>query len=267
MWNTELTTTKINNFKVEIVSNYQKELLNYFMKDENKMMKFMSWVVYAIQKIPSLLDDTSSLTSAVLELAQLWIAPGIMQEAYILPYKGKATAIIGYQGFVRLLYEAGINSVYAEIVREKDTFKNILWIDPKIIHEVDPKLSQKDRWEAIGCYIVVKVNWEVIYKYMNKDDIYKFREYSQSYNWKWQAYSPWLEKNDPELNMWKKTVFKQMIKYLPKNEKIAQASEIDNRESPANGTKEVMTGWESAQEKAKKAIDNLNSNQNKQDGK
>jgi hypothetical protein len=42
MGNTELATKKIQNFKVEIVKNYQKELLNYFMKDENKMMKFMS---------------------------------------------------------------------------------------------------------------------------------------------------------------------------------------------------------------------------------
>ncbi len=268
MWNTNLTTQKkIDDFKVQIVTNYKKELLNYFMKNEVQMMKFMSWIIYSIQKIPSLLNDTDSLTSAIMELAQLWIAPGIMQEAYILPYKGKATAIIGYQGFVRLLYEAWIKSVYTEIVRDKDTFKNILWINPKIIHEVDPELSQKDRWNAIWCYVVVKVNNETIYKYMNKEDIYKFREYSQSYNWKWKEYSPWLEKNDPELNMWKKTVFKQMIKYLPKNEKIAKANEIDNLESPANWTKEVMTWWETAQEKAQKAIDNLNSNQNQENGK
>gem|GEM_PF-2631532 len=40
---TELSINeKIDNFKVEIVKKYNKELLNYFMQDKNKMMKFMS---------------------------------------------------------------------------------------------------------------------------------------------------------------------------------------------------------------------------------
>jgi len=33
---------KIDNFKIEVVKKYNKELLNYFMQDEKKMMKFMS---------------------------------------------------------------------------------------------------------------------------------------------------------------------------------------------------------------------------------
>jgi recombinational DNA repair protein RecT len=41
--------------------------------------------------------------------------------------------------------------------------------------------------------------------------------------------------------MWKKTVLKQIIKYLPKNEKIVKAIEIDNIEAPVN-KKEVITG-------------------------
>lgn len=267
MWNTNLSTTqKINDFKVDIVRSHQKELLNYFMKDENKMMKFMSWIVYSIQKIPSLLNDRDSLISAILELAQLWIAPGITQESYILPYKQKATAVIGYQGFVWLLYKAWITSVYAEIVKEKDVFKNILWTDPKLIHEVDSKLSKENRWKTIWCYVVVKMNGESIYKYMNIDDILEFRNFSQSYKWKWKEYSPWNEKNDPEDNMKKKTVLKQMMKYLPKNEILAKAVELDNKESPVNWTKEVMTWWESDQEKAKKALENLKPN-NENDAK
>jgi len=34
--------------------------------------------------------------------------------------------------------------------------------------------------------------------------------------------------------MWKKTVLKQLVKYLPKNEVIAKAIEIDNEEAPVN---------------------------------
>lgn len=239
---TELSVNeKIDNFKVSIVKKYNKELLNYFMQDEKKMMKFMSWVIYSIQKVPSLLNDVDWLMWATLELAQLWISPGITQEAYILPFKGKATAMIWYQWFVNLLYKAWITSIQAEIVREKDLFKNILWLNPNLIHEVDPRLAENDRGDIIGCYVVVKLNWESIYKYMSKNDILEYRKYSQSYkDEKGRVYSPWNENNDPQLNMWKKTVFKQLVKYLPKNELIAKAIEIDNEEAPIHPKKDVV---------------------------
>jgi recombinational DNA repair protein RecT len=73
---------------------------------------------------------------------------------------------------------------------------------------------------------------------MNKDDIMNFRDFSQS---KGSKYSPWNEENDPELNMWKKTVLKQMVKYLPKNQTIAKAIEIDNLESPVHQGKEIIS--------------------------
>ena len=69
---------------------------------------------------------------------------------------------------------------------------------------------------------------------MSKDEILKYKEFSQSANAKeqWQRdSSPWNEKNDPELNMWKKTVLKQLAKILPKNEDIFKAIDQDNQES------------------------------------
>lgn len=259
---------KIDNFKIDIVKKYNKELLNYFMKDEAKMMKFMSWVIYSIQKIPTLLNDTDWLVNAVLELAQLWISPGIKQEAYILPFKWKSTAMIGYQWYVSLLYWAGITSIQAEIVRDKDLFKNILWSNAQLIHEIDPKLSEKARGEIIGCYAVVRLNWQSIYKYMNKEDILEFRKYSQSYkDEEKRKYSPWNEANDPQLNMWKKTVLKQLVKYLPKNEKIAQAIEIDNDEAPVNPKKEVIVWWADDLAKLDNIFNNLDSNNTEDESK
>jgi hypothetical protein len=41
--------------------------------------------------------------------------------------------------------------------------------------------------------------------------------------------------------MWKKTVLKQLVKTLPKNEKIDKILEIDNKEAPANGLGERQT--------------------------
>jgi recombinational DNA repair protein RecT len=77
---------------------------------------------------------------------------------------------------------------------------------------------------------------------MHKDDILVFRDnYSQSYKSKDNSFSPWHIKNDPQLNMRKKTVLKQLVKYLPKNEKIAKAIEIDNIEAPVNPKKDIVT--------------------------
>lgn len=247
----------IVNLKQDIINNYQKELMNYFAKDEAKMLKFMSGVVYAIQKVPSLLTcSRDSLISATLELAQIGIAPSIRWQAYILPYKDKATAIIWYQWWVEILSEAGIQIISAEIVRENDVFENIIGSEPKIIHKVDPKLSKDKRGAEIWAYIVLKVSWETMYKYMHIDDILKFKEFSQS---KTSEYSPWNEKNDPERWMYKKTVLKQFVKILPKNEKIDKAFEIDNSESPAHGTlPEITTWWADALKAAQEALAKIN---------
>lgn len=66
---------------------------------------------------------------------------------------------------------------------------------------------------------------------MHKDEVLRFKDFSQSANAKedWQREkSPWNEKNDPELNMWKKTAIKQISKNLPLTEKISEAISMDN---------------------------------------
>lgn len=247
----------VNDFKQTIVGSYNKELTNYFLNNEAEKLKFLSWVIYAINKVPKLLEcSRDTLINSVLELAQIWMAPWLSWEVYILPYKWKATALIWYQWYVTLLYKAWISSIYAEIVRKNDKFENIMWSEPKIDHRINPTHSLAERWEPIWAYVVVKVNWEKIHKFMTKEEIMKFKEFSQS---KGSDFSPWNEKNDPELNMWKKTVLKQIIKYLPKNEKIVKAIEIDNMEAPVN-KKEVITWWEEDKKKLDEIFNNLESN-------
>lgn len=63
---------------------------------------------------------------------------------------------------------------------------------------------------------------------MSKNEILEFKKFSKSAT---SASSPWFPKNDPELNMWKKTVIKQIAKTLPQNEVLAKAFEEDNKES------------------------------------
>lgn len=261
----------VDDFKKTIVGSYNKELTNYFLNNESEKLKFLSGVIYAINKTPKLLECwRDTLINSVLELAQIWMSPWLSWEVYILPYKWKATALIGYQWYVTLLYKAWINSIYAEIVRKNDKFENIMWSEPKIDHRINPVHTLAERWEPIWAYVVVKVNWEKIHKFMTKEEILKFKTFSQSANAKeeWaRDLSPWNEKNDPELNMWKKTVLKQIIKYLPKNEKIVKAIEIDNIEAPVNPKKEVVTWWAEDLQKLDNIFNNLESNQKENEPK
>jgi len=213
----------VNDFKVELQKNYMNSFKNYF-KTEKEVMKFLSSVSYMVEKTPKLLEvNKQSLFESVIQSAQLGFMPWITWEVYILPFKGRAQLQIGYQWYVSLLYKAWISAIYSEIVKENDKFKLVWWLEPTIIHELDPW----DRWEAKWVYVVAKINWEKVWKYMSKEDVLKFKWFSQS---KDSKYSPWLEKNDPELNMWRKTCLKQLQKLLPKNELIAKAEEIDNND-------------------------------------
>ena len=66
---------------------------------------------------------------------------------------------------------------------------------------------------------------EKIIKYISKDEVLAFKEFSKS---KASDASPWNPKNDPELNMWRKTAIKQLAKNLSLTEKVAEAIQNDN---------------------------------------
>lgn len=226
----KLTVTDIKtvtDLKVFLATNYMAQLKNFF-NDESQAMKFMSSVMADVQKTPELLNcDKTTLINSYITMAQLGLMPsGISGEAYVLPYAGKAQFQLGYQGLITLFFRAGGTSIRSEIVRQNDDFS---YENGVIKHRIDIFKSNKDRGEAVGAYAIAMVNGSEIAKAMNKDDITAMgSKFSKSYN---SQYTPWKEKNDPELWMWKKTVLKQLAKMLPKNETIYKAITEDNRDS------------------------------------
>ena len=223
-------STPLDIFKADLFVSYWKTIQNSLWK--KGQIKFMWSCSYLVQTVPKLLDcDRSTLLNAIMQGFELWLNIWPSWEFYVLPYWNKAQWQIWYKWIVKLLYWAWVQSIRAEIVYKNDEFNNINWI---INHKIDIFKSSKERWEAIWCYVIAKVNWEEMSKAMNIDDIMKFKTFSKSANAKeqWQRdSSPWDEKNDPELNMWKKTVLKQLSKMLPQNEALVKAIEIDNKDS------------------------------------
>jgi len=221
-----------NELKVFLYKNYMNQIKNFF-SGEQQAMKFLSSVIADVQKTPKLMEcDGNTLINSYITMAQLGFMPSsISGEAYVLPYKDKNRGMIaqfqlGYQGLVTLLYKAGVSSIFSDIVREED----IIEVGRgKIRHVIDPRKSIKERGAPIGAYVIFVLNGEEVGKYMNKDDILSIgQHFSKSFD---TQFTPWKEKNDPELWMWKKTVLKQGAKLLPKNENINKAIAYDNEES------------------------------------
>lgn len=216
-----------NDLKVFLHKNYMVQIQNYF-GDQKKAMKFLSSVMSSIQKTPKLLEcEATGLVNAFMTMAQLELMPSnVSGEAYVLPYKGVAQFQLGYQGLITLFYRAGGQSIRAEIVREHDIFS---YVNGEIKHTIDIFKSNEQRGPAIGAYAIATVEGHEIAKAMNKTDIINIgAKFSKSYN---TEFTPWKEKNDPELMMWKKTVLKQLGKLLPKNETINRAIALDNQDS------------------------------------
>lgn len=246
MSNKDNAITKFENDKSlasYINDKYITQIKNFF-NDESKALKFLSSVRADVQRNSKLLDCTpESLVNAYIEMAQFGFMPSnISGETYVLPYNIKGVMLaqlqIGYQGFITLLYQAGVQKITSEIVRKNDKFS---YINGEMRHEIDLTLSNKERGEAVGAYVKVLFRNEESIRYMNAKDILAHaQKFSKSYN-PTGAFSPWNPANDPELNMWRKTVLKQMQKFLPKNEIIYKAIELDNRDSIISDRLEVAS--------------------------
>lgn len=209
---------------------------NLLMGDKQKASKFISAMAHCVQTTPKLLQCTKeSLFWAFIKCAEFDIYPSsVSWEAYILPYENRrdgtceAQFQLGYQWFITLLYRSGIDLVETEIVFEKDQFTFEKGLEKKLIHIPAINMSIEARGKAIWAYCIIHINGQKHFDYMNKEQIWQFREFSKS---KDSKHSPWNSENDPRLWMWRKTVLKQVAKTLPKNLSFHEALAEDNKDT------------------------------------
>jgi len=220
--------TKAEGFKNLLASKYMKSMENAFGNDK-EALKFLSAVSNAVQKTPKLLDcDNESLMNAIMCCVACKIYPNTPSgEAYLIPYGKQVQFQLGYKGVVTLMYRAGVSSIFSGIVRENDEFDYELGLEPKLVHK--PNMSG-DRGKATAVYVVATLNGEKVYYVMSESEIMKIKEFSQSAK---SSNSPWNERSDPQLNMWRKTALKQLAKLLPSNNEIAVAIEQDTQQDLA----------------------------------
>lgn len=180
-----------------------------------------------IRTTPKLKEASpASLLGAVMQAAQLGLEPGPLGHCYFLPFENKKKGIvevqfiIGYKGMIDLARRSGhIESIYAHAVHEKDVFEFELGLDPKLRHV--PCMTE-DRGEFLGTYAVAKfMGGGYQMDFMPRFEIEKRRLSSPGGRSK---YSPWVNWYD---EMAKKTVLRNMWKYLPISIEIQQMAAYD----------------------------------------
>lgn len=221
----------IEGFRGMVAKQYMKQITNYLGGDEKKSMKFLSAAVYVLQKNPKLLEsDPATLIQSLMSCAEFELYPSnVAGEAFIIPYKGKATFQLGYQGLITLLARGGY-SVNAQLVRKNDSFTYEEGMNPKLLHTWPPFSSDEQRGDPIGVYAIITDHRGTVVSVavMSREDVMKIRNLSQA---KDSAYSPWNSAQDPFLTMWKKSAIKQAAKFVPKTETLQKALAEDNEES------------------------------------
>jgi recombination protein RecT len=145
--------------------------------------------------------------AALLDAARLGLDPGQRSSYYLTPRKvgGKdgrleILGIVGYQGYIELMYRAGaISSVIAEVVHAKDTFRYQPGRDDVPFHEIDWDSDDRGPLRLAYAYARMKDGSVSKVVVLNKTAIERIKKSSQGAD---SDYSPW---RNHEAAMWTKS--------------------------------------------------------------
>lgn len=175
---------------------------------------------------PKLLQCTgASLVGSIMQLSQLGLEPGLLGQAYLLPFRNnrkntmEAQIIPGYKGLLKLARNSGqISTVNARAVYKQDEFEYSFGLVDKLHHiPTEEPVTPADLTHA---YAVVKmkdggVQWEV----MNRREVLEVKAGSRA-----KDSGPWVTH---EAEMWKKTALRRICKLLPASVELQTAIALD----------------------------------------
>ena len=162
-----------------------------------------------IRKSPYLAKcKPASLAQAIMEAGRLGVEPGMLGQAYLVPYGQECTLIVGYRGLIDLARRSGnVTKIEARIVYENDAFEVEFGTDAKFSHRPD---LFGDRGKPIGVYAEATYADEhetVQREFLTVADVEKIRKSSKA-----GSRGPWVDHWE---EMAKKTAVRRLVKYLP----------------------------------------------------
>lgn len=175
-----------------------------------------------ISGTPALQDCTpASLLKCVVAGSQLGLSfDANLKQAYVVPYSGVATLIIGYKGLEKLAINSGsVRTVRSFTVYANDAFTYRQGSHPVLEHTP----AKGDRGKSIGAYAIARMigTPEPEFIYLDQNEIEKHRIRSQA-----KDSGPW--KTDREA-MERKTAVRVLCGSLPLDEKARIAVTLDEQ--------------------------------------
>lgn len=173
-----------------------------------------------LRQTPALSQCTpQSVLGSLMSCAQLGLRPGVMGQAYLLPFKGNAQLVIGYQGLVELAHRSGqIKSLIARTVFENDIFEVEYGLEDKLIHK---PFMAGEKGKPVAYYAVAKLNsGGHAFFVMSHAEMVTYK----NQNAKSPNRGPWVD--NFEAMAWK-TCVRQLAKWLPKSTEFAQGIASD----------------------------------------
>ena len=158
-------------------------------------------------------NNPGAFMAALLDAARLGLEPGT-EQYYLTPRKTKGQleilGIVGWQGYVELMYRAGaVSSVVAEVVHANDKFSFQPGRDQFPEHEIDWDAADRGPLRLAYAYARMKDGATSKVVVVNAATIDRVKKSSQGSD---SDYSPW--KTHPEA-MWLKTAVRQLAKWVP----------------------------------------------------
>lgn len=176
-------------------------------------------------------NNPQAFLLALRDAARLGLEPGT-DEYYLTPRKVRGQTeilgIVGYQGFIELMYRAGaISSVVAECVYAKDVFEFAPGVDDVPKHRID--WISEDRGDLVLAYAFARMRDGATSKVvvLNRQAINTIKKSAQGAN---SEYSPWTT-NEPA--MWLKSAVRQLAKWVPTSAERHNASAEQVSVTPA----------------------------------
>ena len=160
-----------------------------------------------------------SFLGALMTCSQLGVEPGgPTGEAYLVPFKGEVTFVLGYKGMAKLFWQSPMaKSLSAQVVYENDHFEYEYGLEQKLVHR--PSLAGRGR--PIAYYAVATtVSGGSAFVVLSPEDVEKHRKHSAFPNG-----GPWKDHYEA---MAKKTTVRELFKLLPVSVELAQATAQDN---------------------------------------
>lgn len=119
-----VATAKKPRIVVDLVQSMQKQFEIALPKHINSE-RFVRIAITSIRQNPKLAKcSQESLLGALMTSAQLGLEPGILGQAYLIPYGNNVQFQIGYKGMIELLRRSGqLSDIYACEIRKNDDFQ------------------------------------------------------------------------------------------------------------------------------------------------